>query len=311
MGFLAFVQAVHCQFPRPVTDIPYDFQADVPYGPDDQMVFDIWSPESEPETPLVIFYHGGGFLKGDKREIRHYQEELIRLLKAGAAVASANYRYRLPNDSLGVTRSLRDAKRCLQYIRYHAVSFNIDPSRIGCFGVSAGGGISLYLAFHDDMAESDAGERLLRESTRIACAAGKNTQASYNLWTWLDFLPGMKIIYFFRKRSMNRDIARFYGYPAYAEFRPVQRMVCESLDMLEMMSPDDPPFWVRNDQKAGGWPKNMNQMQHHPHHARVLAHRAKEAGITGYACSVSTESRESPISWVDFMIAYLKIADVN
>ena len=51
--------------PRP----PAPDHADVEYGPHARNVLDLWLAKSDAPTPLVIYYHGGGFRGGDKRTI--------------------------------------------------------------------------------------------------------------------------------------------------------------------------------------------------------------------------------------------------
>jgi acetyl esterase/lipase len=84
--FLIVVHSVYCQFPQLETDTPYHFQTNVAYGPDEKMAFDLWSPESESFMPLIIFYHGGGFDHGDKREIQHHPHHVRALARRAEKV---------------------------------------------------------------------------------------------------------------------------------------------------------------------------------------------------------------------------------
>ena len=49
--------------------LPKPDHADVRYGPDERNVLDVWLAKAEKPTPLVIYYHGGGFRGGDKRSL--------------------------------------------------------------------------------------------------------------------------------------------------------------------------------------------------------------------------------------------------
>jgi carboxylesterase type B len=41
--------------------------SDIPYSEGyERSKFDIWIPQSESPTPLVLFFHGGGFRGGEK-----------------------------------------------------------------------------------------------------------------------------------------------------------------------------------------------------------------------------------------------------
>ena len=56
--------------------------------------------------------------------------------------------------------------------------WNIDKTRIGAIGGSAGACSSLWLAFHDDMADPKSSDPIARESTRLTCAAVNVAQTS-------------------------------------------------------------------------------------------------------------------------------------
>jgi len=66
---------------------------------------------------------------------------------------------------------LGDAARALQFVRSKAAEWNIDKTRIGATGGSAGACSSLWLAFHDDLADPKSSDPVARESTRLLCAA--------------------------------------------------------------------------------------------------------------------------------------------
>ena len=74
-----------------------------------------------------------------------------------------------------------DAARAIQTIRFRAREWNIDPRNIACYGSSAGAGISLWLAFHDDLADSESDDPIARQSTRIRAAGAINGQSTYDM----------------------------------------------------------------------------------------------------------------------------------
>ena len=162
---------------------PKPTHADVAYGKHEKQSFDIWLAKSKDgkPTPLAIFIHGGGFRGGDKKQGHH--QPIQRYLDAGISFATMNYRL---TNSGPYPMPMHDAARGLQWIRHKAQEWNIDPERIACFGGSAGAGISLWLAFHDDLADSKSKDLIARESTRIIAAAISNGQCTYDLSTFRD-----------------------------------------------------------------------------------------------------------------------------
>jgi len=288
--------------------VKHSFVPDIPYDQYDRTTFDLYMPEPVKEKmPLVIFFHGGSFIHGDKSQIKGQVSLADSLLRNGIAFASANYRYRENNDSLGVQKCLNDAVRCLQFIRYHAGEYHIDPANVACYGESAGAGISLFLAFHDDMAIPDATDPQKRESTRIACAGAIATQSTYNLFRWKKIIPFYWLIFNLKRKDLNLQIANFYGFKTFRDFRPLKKEITGKTDMLKMLSPDDPPVWLCNmvsDKIKKGLPHNENQLFHHPAHAIAVGKKAKKEGVTHYVITNEKEKYKT-ILLCPFLKKYL------
>lgn len=172
--------------------LPQPTLADVPYGDHERQVLDFWQAESDTPTPLVFVIHGGGWQSGDKgRTGRFVQVE--RLLAEGISVASINYRYVAQAKAAGieppVKAPLHDAARALQFVRSKAEEWNLDKTRIGATGGSAGACSSLWLAFHDDLADPDSADPIARESTRLWCAAVNGAQTTLDPQQMKDWTP--------------------------------------------------------------------------------------------------------------------------
>ena len=88
-----------------------------------------------------------------------------------------------------VKAPLEDAARALQFVRSKAEEWNIDKKRIGATGGSAGGCSSLWLAFHDDMADPKSNDPVARESTRLYCAAVNGAQVSLDPKELREWMP--------------------------------------------------------------------------------------------------------------------------
>src|SRR5215204_6057650 len=133
------------------------------YGPHERNVLDLWKAKSDKPTPLVVYIHGGGFRAGSKEGYNS-----SALLAKGISVMAINYRL---SPEVAFPAHYMDCARAIQYARGHAKEWNIDPKRIGATGGSAGAGTSLWIGFHDDMADPKNGDPVLRESTRLSCMA--------------------------------------------------------------------------------------------------------------------------------------------
>lgn len=114
----------------------------VPYGPHDRNVLDLWHPGTRAPAPVYVFIHGGGFCSGDKSAL----PEILRskLLEAGIAVATINYRL---SDTAPYPAAMLDGVRAVQYIRSSAGEWGLDKERLAAGGGSAGSGITFWMGF--------------------------------------------------------------------------------------------------------------------------------------------------------------------
>jgi hypothetical protein len=162
---------------QPSGSTPYPVPPDVAdarYGPHERNVMDVWKGKS-PASPLVVFFHGGGFTAGDKSRLPPPLFQEAR--DAGYAVATINYRY---STQAPYPAPMADGARAIQFLRLHANEWNINPRAIAASGNSAGAGISLWLGFHDDMAEPASDDPVKRQSTRLSVVGVINAQSSYD-----------------------------------------------------------------------------------------------------------------------------------
>jgi acetyl esterase/lipase len=138
--------------------VPAPTFADVHYGPHERQVLDFWQAAGKEPAPLLVWIHGGGFNHGSKSVKKALLETC---LVNGISVAAINYRYSSQAKGLG---PFLDGARSIQFLRTKAADWRIAPSKIICAGNSAGGGITLWLAFHDDLADPASPDPVLRQS---------------------------------------------------------------------------------------------------------------------------------------------------
>lgn len=163
--------------------------ANFKYGPAERNVLDFWQAKSDKPTPLLFFIHGGGWMGGDKASIGAEP-----YLKAGISVVSINYRYISQAQDVvpPVKAPLTDAALALQTVRSKAAEWNIDKTRIAASGGSAGACSSLWLAFHDDMADPKSSDPIKRESTRLLTAAVSGPQTTLDPQQMREWTPNSK-----------------------------------------------------------------------------------------------------------------------
>jgi acetyl esterase/lipase len=228
---------------------------------------DFWIAKSKEPTPVLVSIHGGAFLKGDK----FVSDDLLReCLESGISVAAITYRF---SSHAIAPASFHDCARAIQFIRHNADVWNVDPKRIAATGMSAGAGLSLWLGFHDDMADPTNRDPVLRHSTRLTCMMVGGGQTSYD--------PR-----FIRKLFPNSDT---YKHPALAQLFGVDlnnldTLPEEKIRLFEEVSPinhltkDDVPALLG----YGPLEQEVTNADIGIHHARfgvVLKERMDALGI--------------------------------
>ena len=204
---------------------------DEKYGPHERNVLDLWKAKSDEPTPLVVFIHGGGFLVGYKEYVK---ADLIRRCREnGISVAAINYRY---SSQAPFPAPFHDSARAIQYLRSKVKEWNLDPTRFGATGGSAGGGMSLWLAFHDDLADPAGPDPVLRQSTRLQAVVAVAAQASYDPRWIRDHIGG--------KAHQHDAIAKLYGLPPEESDSEKAHRLYEEAAPIHHLTKDDPPVYL-------------------------------------------------------------------
>ena len=159
------------------------------------------------------------------------------LLDAGISVVAINYRLMRHSQDVvpPVKAPLHDAARALQFVRSKAKEWNIDKSRIGAAGGSAGACSSLWLAYHDDMADPNSKDPVARESTRLHCAAVIGPQTTLDPKQMVEWTPNSRYGgHAFGKKNFAEFLAdRDKILPWIAEYSP-----------YALASAGDPPVYM-------------------------------------------------------------------
>lgn len=96
------------------------------------------------KMPVMLYTHGGGWGGGDKFKIFRgaFLDTLRILLDNGIACATIEYRLTRTGQSNAVD-CVTDCKDAARFLVKHADKFGLDPDRMGVWGGSAGGHLSL------------------------------------------------------------------------------------------------------------------------------------------------------------------------
>lgn len=119
---------------------------DVAYGDHSRQRLDVYRPvrRGDGPAPVVMFVHGGGFVRGDMNVNTEIYGNVPRYFARHGCVA-VNVEYRLAPEAR-FPDGAHDVAAAVRWVRQHAGEFNGDPSRILLIGHSAGGShVASYL----------------------------------------------------------------------------------------------------------------------------------------------------------------------
>lgn len=103
----------------------------------------LFYPAAEAGAPLILGFHGGGFLFGGNAMNDSLWKENGETL--GAAVASVEYR---KSPDYQYMAAIEDAYDALVYFHDNADEYGIDPGRISVIGFSAGANLATALCLY-------------------------------------------------------------------------------------------------------------------------------------------------------------------
>jgi len=248
---------------------------DVAYGPHPKQKLHFWKTpraSAEKPAPLLFFIHGGGWQGGDR--FSGLSAMLPKMLESGVSVASVEYRF--ISEALAekidppVDAPLSDAARALQTVRSRAAEWQLDPRRVAASGGSAGACSSLWLAFHDDMADPASADPVSRQSTRLLAAAVTGAQTTLDPAQMKEWTPNSRYgghAFGFMPSPEKRDTQ-------FAEFLAARDRLLPVINRYSpyaLVTADDPPIYM-----AYGAPPALGQEEKDPTHSANFGLKLKE-----------------------------------
>ena len=242
--------------------------ANVKYGPASRNVLDVWLAESDKPTPLLVSIHGGGFHGGEKYVTADLLDDC---LASGISVAAITYRF--SNEAIAPAQPLA-AARAVQFLRSKAKEWNLDPSRVAATGGSAGAGLSLWLAFHDDLADASNADPVLRQSTRLSGAFVINGQTSYDPRVIRKMFPESDTYQHPALAGLfDADLAKLDELPA------EKYKLFEYVSALPHLTTDDPPVMLIYTRPLDAQVTDRGAGIHHPQFGVMLKEQMDKLGI--------------------------------
>ncbi len=208
------------------------FFENVSYGNGSRQQLDLLLPGNQPLSGILLFFHGGAFISGDKASV--FDDALVEtiqtILDADIAVVSANYRFLDSPDAMGVLSAMEDGAAVISFIEGLASDLQLPSNKIILAGGSAGAGIAQWNAF--------------RESTnsQVQGVIALEAQSSYNLYEWETVFPGFSLDATRQEYPiLDQLFFQFYGGIPTDELLGI-------LDYRAAIDANDPPLYLLNQQ---------------------------------------------------------------
>ncbi len=268
--------------------------AEVSYGPHKMQVLDFWKAESAGPRPLLVYIHGGGWTRGDKK---NNLEHLLPFLNKGISYATINYRL---TGEAPLPAPVHDAARAIQFLRSKAGAWNLDKDRIALTGISAGACTSMWILLHDDLADPHSDDPVQRESTRVTAAAAERGQTSIDPkviegWLGPNVLKHRMINMAVGEKTIEGAMKNYGKYRAlYMEFSPYNHL-----------DGNDPPLFLSYRGNMTLPSMNGDHGIHHPVYGVKMKEKADTVGHECHLLIQGVMKSKEYATATDFLLAKL------
>lgn len=144
-------------------------KVDVVYGRKfgSALTLDVFTPKKDANGLGIVWVVSGGWFSSHDAispEPPFVKPLLDRGYTVFAVVHGSQPKFTIPEV-------LTDMNRAIRFIRYSAKEYGVDPERLGIFGASAGGHLSLMQGTAGDLGNPDSKDAIDRTSSRVQAVA--------------------------------------------------------------------------------------------------------------------------------------------
>jgi acetyl esterase/lipase len=124
---------------------------------------DVFTPQEEANGAAVLFMVSGGWYSRWSPP-ENLQPLFKPLTDEGFTVFAVRHG---SSPKFSIPEAVQDVRQGVRFIRHNAERFAIDPNRIGVYGASAGGHLSLVLGTTSDEGDDQNSDPVLKTSDRV------------------------------------------------------------------------------------------------------------------------------------------------
>lgn len=127
------------------------------------LTLDVVKPANPTGSGILVMVSGRW--KSDPKKFQAWMASSF--LRQGHTVVAVSH---LSQPEATVQETVEDVHRAARFVRHHAKDYGIDPNRLGVFGGSSGGHLSLMLATRGGPGDPNAADPVDRESSAVQAA---------------------------------------------------------------------------------------------------------------------------------------------
>ncbi|MEP0265426.1 LamG-like jellyroll fold domain-containing protein [Dokdonia sp.] len=254
------------------------------YGETNREVCDIFLPVSDTPTGVVIEFHGGGFISGNKTNTYNEttkQDFIEALLDNKIAYITANYDLmETVVERKGIISSLESSLKLIKYLENNLGAYNLDRDKFILKGQSSGAGISMWIGYQDN---------------NILAISIAQPQATYDLLKWDDVFSvyGYNVKLDYQTNELSKiSTDRFYAVTSFKEIEDVNfTSYRESVDMLQFIETNGGvPTWLLSNASTFETQLTSNTLldiNHNSYHGKTIldALNSKKTEVIAYLTS--------------------------
>jgi acetyl esterase/lipase len=194
-------------------------------------LLDIYLPEKGNDFPLLIWVHGGAWMKNDKYADMGYMTETIKsIVASGYALASIDYRH---STTAKFPAQIQDCNQAIEFLHNNASKYKLNNKKFALIGFSAGGHLASLLG--------------LSNNNNIASFYPNEKKSSFTIRAVLDFYGPSNFLLFFgdaKPEATDNPVSILLG------SSPLVRPdISNFASPFTYVDKDDPPFFIVHGEK--------------------------------------------------------------
>jgi acetyl esterase/lipase len=136
-------------------------ERDIPYAQpkNERQLLDVYAPATGSNLPVVVWVHGGGWMRGSKNDVDHKPAAFV---EKGFVFVPMNYRF-VPHVTMDTI--VRDVAKSVGWVHANIRRFGGDPDRIFLMGHSAGAQLAALLCTDNRYLEAEG----VRRKSIVGC----------------------------------------------------------------------------------------------------------------------------------------------